>query len=240
MKKLILSFLVLSSLSFAVNAQNLEMSWHYGAIANGSTIDVSGEVNSMLDVYVYVKNIGSSAVDVKVRKEEISVVPGSSNMFCFASQCYGDYTLVSQDSVNILPGGVDSTFSGEYFPFGNEGVTVIRYTFFNMDDNSDTASVTIRYTGTLSTHDITVNGMSAPYPNPASERVYFNYYPETNNVNRKVIIHDLTGRVIREAIIPEGQGVMEIELTGVDSGIHFYSYITNQGIVFTKKLVVKR
>ncbi len=240
MKRLILSVFILGALATSLKGQNLGLSWLSGNIANGSTIDVSGDVNSMLDVYIFVHNIGVSALEVKVRKENISVIPGSSNMFCFASQCFGDNTLVSVDSVNILPSGVDSTFSGEYFPFGNEGATIIRYTFFNINDLDDTASVFVRYTGSLSTPEFSGSALSTPYPNPASDRVFLNYYPDITNGMRKVIIRDLTGRIVREAVVPEGQGVLEIELAGIDNGIHFYSYFNGQDLVFTRKLVIKR
>lgn len=240
MKRYILLLLVLGSVSIGLKGQNLEISTDSGVVANGAIVDVSGDPNSVLIIDLYVKNNGTNTVDVKVRKEVVSEVPGSSNMFCFASQCYGSNDFVSSDSVSIKPGDVDSTFSGDYWAYGVEGVTVVRYTFFNVDNQTDTASVTVRFTGALSTPDIPFIAMSAPYPNPASERVYFDYFPDNSQGIRKVIIRDLTGRIIRESVIPEGQGILEIELTGIESGIHFYSYISSQGVIFTKKLVVKR
>jgi len=223
--------------------QNLSLTWKEGVIANGSTIDVSGHVDSMIVVYAKVHNNGSSVIEVKVAKFDVFLVPGSMDTYCFAGQCYGGSTPVSPQSVMLNASAADSSFSGDYYPLGNVGVSMIRYLFFNVADPNDSVSVTVRYSGALALEKptTTLAGISNPYPNPASDRVFFDY-TSVNDVHapRVLIMRDMTGRVVRELNVPHGQGTLEVDLSGIDSGIHFYSFMQGQQVLLTRKLVIKR
>ncbi len=240
MKREILTVLILA-FTFTGFSQNLGLSWHGGAIINGDYIDVSGSVDSMLLFEAKIHNIGVAAVEVKVRKEEINIIPGSDNVFCFAGSCYT--SQVSVTSAQLAVGGSDSSFAADYYAYGNQGTSIIRYTFFNTHETTDTISVYVRFTGSL--------GIDAPqnpdftllnvYPNPANDRVFFDYhnkyYDPTNTV---LIVRDFAGRIVKEHIVSAGQGTLVLDVSDIDNGVYFYSFTHNQNITLTRKLIIKR
>lgn len=241
MRTTLLSFL-LFTLPIIAFSQNLTLSWHDGVVPNGSILDVSGRIDTVIVAEVLVHNEGLSTIEVKVRKENIHLVPGAMDTYCFASQCYGSEVPVSVHSVHIDPGMYDSTFYGDYYPLGNEGTSIFRYTFFNVADTTDTVSVTIRYSGTLNVPviDKPAPGVSNAYPNPASDRVSFDYFPVNSEGTRLMVIRDMAGRLVRESIIPSDGGTLEIDLSDIENGIYFYSLIQGNKLVLTRKLVVKK
>jgi hypothetical protein len=236
---LFLYILLMAGLTLA--GQNLKLSWHGGVISNGAIIDASCHPDSSLIVEVYLQNIATTIKDVKVRKYDVSILSGSVNAYCFAGQCYGGSTPVSSQGVQLGAGKTDSSFTGDYYPLGHDGVTQIMYTFFDVNDANDTVSLTIRYNGTVGIAKAPLSsGISNPYPNPATDKVSFDYTPSALNQGRILILRDMTGRTVREVVIPSGYGTVELDLSGVENGILFYSIIQDNTILLTKKLVVKK
>jgi hypothetical protein len=53
------------------------------------------------------------------------------------------------------------------------------------------------------------------------------------------MIRDMTGRLVREVMVPAGSGTLEVDLAGITPGIHFYSLVHAQKVTQTRKLVIK-
>jgi hypothetical protein len=223
-------------------SQSLTLSHNGTPVTNGSTIDVSGSVDSMIIVHLKVHNTGSSILTVKVRKEDIYVLPGTTDTYCFAGQCYGGSTPVSPFSVLIAPGTYDTTFSGDYYPSGQIGVSTFRYTFFDVNNLNDTVSVTVRYSAALSapSADPLLSHVSNVYPNPAIDKIFFDYNPSGSTGLRTLIIRDMAGRKVSESDIPNQQGTLEMDVREMESGVYFYSMLQNGKVLLTRKLVIKR
>ncbi len=243
MKKitLFLSLFLLLAVFYS-NAQSLSLTQHGNPVPNGAVLDVLGSVDTILIVDAKVHNNSASAVEVKVKKEEIYMVPGSMNTFCFAGNCYGGSTTVSVGSVNLPAGGNDTSFTGDYYPLNNTGISIIRYTFFNVANLNDTISITVRFNGTIGIEKAPGNvpELSAAYPNPATDQVTFNYSNTEDYGTIVLMIRDFAGRTIKEGVLPAGQGIVEFDLSSVESGVYFYSLIRNQQALLTRKLVVKK
>lgn len=223
-------------------SQSLTLSHNGTPVTNGSTLDVSGSIDSLLIVYLKVHNAGSSTLDVKVRKADISVVPGTMDTYCFAGQCYGTSTPVSLAGVQIAPGMYDTTFSGDYYPLGQSGVSIFRYTFFDVNNQNDTVSVTVRYSATLNVPAVesVVAHLSNVYPNPANDKVFFDFNSSSSAGIRTLVIRDMAGRMVRESELPNQQGTLEMDVREMESGIYFYSLLQNNKVLLTRKLVIKR
>ena len=244
MKKLFILFTAIFSLILTgASAQSLSVTYHGNAVLNGATLDISGRIDTVIIVDAKVINNSAAAVVVKVRKEEIYLVSNSVNTFCFAGNCYGGTTLVSVGSVNLpAGGGWDSSFTGDYYPMNNTGISIIRYTFFNVANANDTLSFTVRFNGTIGVDKLPaiLPEITAAYPNPATDKVSF-AYTNTDPGNALVLtLRDFAGRTVREAVLSSGEGLIEFDLSTVESGIYFYSLIRNQQTVLTRKLVVKK
>ncbi|HRZ41576.1 MAG TPA: T9SS type A sorting domain-containing protein [Bacteroidales bacterium] len=244
MRKLSILFTaIFSVLSLGAGAQSLSVTFHGNAVLNGTTLDVSGKIDTVIIVDAKVINNSSAAVEVKVRKDEIYTVLNSTNTFCFAGNCYGGSTMVSVGSVNLAAGGGwDTSFTGDYYPLNNTGTTIIRYTFFNVANTNDTISFTVRFTGTIGVNDFpsVVPEITAAYPNPATDKVTFAYTHQDDKNPLVLTLRDFAGRTVREAPLPPGEGLIDFDLSTVESGIYFYSLIRNQQTILTRKLVVKK
>lgn len=242
MKRGLLAFCLVVILTSITFSQNLSVSHHGSLVQNGATIDVSGNIDTVVFIEAKVHNNGASTKEVKIRKEEISLINGSMNTFCFAGQCYGSSTLISVHSVQIAAGLADSSFVGDYYPLNNPGTSIIRYTYFDMNNVNDSVSFTVRFTGSLG---ISQPGslqpeISSVYPNPATDRVFLDFNNPQSNNNVMLILSDFAGRKVREIIVPAGKGKLEVDLSSIENGVYFYSIIQDNQLVQTRKLVVKK
>jgi hypothetical protein len=240
--KTLFTFLIILAGTLGGFSQSLTLTKNGNPVANGATIDISGHIDSLIIIYLTVHNTGSTALDVKVRKDNISVLTGTIDTYCFAGQCYGGSTPVSIAGVQIAPGGYDTTFSGDYYPLGQTGLSIFRYTFFDVNNPDDTISVTVRYSAALNVPSVdpVVAQLSNVYPNPASEKVFFDYNAALSSGSRILVIRDMAGRAVRESDLPDQQGTLEMDVRELETGVYFYSLIQNGTVLMTRKLVIKR
>ena len=78
------------------------------------------------------------------------------------------------------------------------------------------------------------------YPNPATDRVYFNYVFADAVVTAKITIRNVLGSVIEEKELLHGANKLEINIQQYVAGMYFYSLSINQKSVMTKRFMVKR
>lgn len=224
-------------------AQNLSLSDESGALNNGDYVYIWGDsgMYTQLASHFEVHNNGGSAIDVKVKKTHISIIPGSINFFCWG-MCYDSSVYVSADMINIVSGGSNThDFSGDYMPKGNLGQSTIMYTFYNNADQNDSVCVNVVYGATAATIEEVspIVEFSNAYPNPASSIVYFNYTLSPGSYNAEIVVTDLLGgEAIRKAIPISGSRA-SIDVSSLTSGVYFYSMQINGEPQYTRKLIIK-
>ena len=208
MKKIVLSvFIILSICSYSYSQsvsclQSLALADSAGPVANNSTRTLHGHVNDAeINSYMFVKNLTSSTISVKVKKVEISLISGSTNTFCWGL-CYPPNVYISDpEALDINAHATDSTdFSGHYSPNGFEGISTIRYVFFNQANPLDSVCVNIDYDALFVgvTEQTARNILSGAYPNPANSTVNFEYSLNGENTG-SVVIRNLLGTVIKKS-----------------------------------------
>jgi hypothetical protein len=241
MKKFIftLSFITLFLIA-AFSQSSLEVYFNGELLEPGQEITVSGEASSdaiILDA-IDVKNIGSSALSVKCARENIEIVPNTSNSFCWGL-CYPPTTDTSAVAVSIDAGGIYDEFSGDYYPNGNEGASTIKYTYFDENNPSDKISVVVVYSTTVGIDDPTDYKLSAAYPNPANGFVKFDYDFNDMPGDSKVMIFDLLGSTVKEINVNNRYGSLKVNTSDLKEGIYFYSLVINNEPTKTQKLIIK-
>lgn len=243
MSKNIFALFLFSALTLShVFAQNLSLSDHSGSLTTNQTINVygdSGYYNAMVSHFT-VHNNGSTAIDVLVKKTELSLVPGSTNAFCWGV-CYPITTYISTQWVNIAAGSSDSTnFSGDYFNNGTLGSSLIRYTFYNRSNTDDSVSVIVNYTTTptaIAENPLTIEFSNA-FPNPASNFVNFNYNLQGAKT-AEFLITDLLGSELYRAELQNESNKLIVDVASFNAGVYFYSLRVNGKMQFTRKLIVR-
>ncbi len=241
MKKILL-FTIISYFSvLGVFAQSLELSNASGKVNNGDTITmVSTDNNAVFAITMNVKNTSNSSIAVWCKKTELQIVSGSENYFCW-SQCYLPNTFVSPDSIMIKSGETTTNFSGDYDSQGNAGVSVIRYTFFNKYNAKDSVCFVVRYiagSGTGIDQASALAEVSNLFPNPARNTVSIDYDLKGAN-NGRLEIRNILGSLVKTVEVNQSKGTLKVDVSELTNGVYFYSFVVNEKVIVSKKLVIQ-
>ncbi len=91
----------------------------------------------------------------------------------------------------------------------------------------------------VATSDLVVESESlVVYPNPASDYITFSRKGEAWKPKSELVIMDIYGRVVRH-VSPQG-GDYRMDVSGLNSGLYFYRYLVEGGIVDSGKFLVVR
>ena len=212
----------------------------------GDTLVVTG-VPSDFEIigYTDVTNETSSAMTIKVIRENLDVVPGTLNALCWAGLCFGPATDTSTTQLTLDAGattGDGEEFSGHYYPSDSIGISFVKYYFYNVDNPDERSEIVVQYIAEYVGlgEGIMADGfISEIYPNPATNFVSINYTltPQVNSASVRVI--NLLGKVVKETRIEMGSNKVKLDVSDLSSGVYFYSVIINEEVYKTKKLVVK-
>ncbi len=170
-----------------------------------------------------------------------------STSFCFGGFCYSCHTGVSNASDSIGPGDTSHFAGGGFeatFNAGPANVTrYVHYNFFNIASgaSSDTTGFTIQYNYSLGITDPTATGaISNVFPNPASNIVNIKYDIAATSQKAKISFYDMLGKEIKEVTLNDKQGNVKLNTSDFDAGIYFYSFIVDDKIITTKKLIITK
>lgn len=148
MKKTLLLFCLLALATLNAFTQSFSLSSSDGDLTHDTIIDVYAfATQDVIEEHIYVTNNVSQELQLLVKKEELEVLDGSMNTFCFNGLCFPPHVFVAPYSLTLQPGHTtgDLDFYGDYYPSGCVGSTLIRYTFFDENNADDSVSVQIRY-----------------------------------------------------------------------------------------------
>lgn len=241
MKKLLLLGILSAFIGFVGFGQNLQLRKNTGeSISNGDVIHIYADTSTAtIYAHIFLKNISSSNLNVKLKYYVISQISGTEHTYCWGS-CYPP-PAPNPSSAYPVTKGDSALFDGEYIPHSLLGVTSIKYTFFDDANPNDSISVTISYHATgVNIQDLIAEiNFSNAYPNPANAYTNFTYDIPKGINNATLIIYDILGSVITEQPITNEKGTLKINTTEYTEGIYFYSLITSNNTLFTRKLIVR-
>lgn len=218
-----------------VFGQNLSLT-QYSYTVNGP----SGTAFHLEDT-VYVRNNSNNDLTVRVRRYVTTVLAGTENYFCWGATCYPPNTSVSNsplDSVVIPAQGVNKTFKGYIDPQFMVGTEVIKYCFFNKNQDTDSTCFTVTYnTGVNSIDEETAVKVSNPFPNPSSEFVNFTY--SINNLNKASLkVYNMLGALVKTVNITDNTGKLAVNTSDLRAGLYLYDLQVNGKSFKTGKFTV--
>lgn len=243
MKKLFYSVLLIAFAAAFANAQSFQFIHEGNIIPNGGTIQVNDDI-SLFEIVAEmdVKNISANTIEAKLRKFEVDVIPGTTNLFCWGL-CFPPFVFESPSPIVIQPNAVCEEFSGHYTANGIYGVSIMRYTVFDAAHETDSAYFFVEFNaGTVGLTDYTNNKISVsnPYPNPAKSQTSFNYQLPANATNASIKIHNLLGSVVKDVQLTGQSGKVNVNVNDLNDGVYFYSVVVNNETYETKRLIVSR
>lgn len=205
-------------------------------------LNPSGDVNaSIIQSQGLVENTSANTLDVKVRRITVDTVPGTQNYFCWV-QCYEPETSQSPTALTMAPGAQSNSFYADYKPRGNAGVSTLTYCFYDVDNESDSTCVTVRFSASpTGVEDVFFgheSGISASYPNPARTVAQINYALRRGWHRAEVMVYSMLGKQVRTAVLHANQGTLALNLTDLPSGMYVYSLIVDGTVVQARRMVV--
>ncbi len=212
------------------------------ADVSDSTLFYTGSVEQQygtIEAHFTVLNDGDQSMDVKVKKYYVNIVTGTANDFCWNGTCLSSTTMISPVAVTLTAGASADDFDTHYHCMGNEGTSTIRYTAFDINNPSDSVSLTIQYTAEpTGIEDKSSNiKVSDVYPNPAKEHTAIDYdLPAGSEL--KVIMYDIIGKQIKDFTCYD-KGTVSINLTALPKGSYIFRYIIDGTITDTQKLIIR-
>jgi len=241
--------LLISFLCAAISAgfaQSLSLSNPNGPVVPNSTIIQTGTPDSnTLLTYLSVTNTGSNTINVVCRKTLLTMLDSTHIYLCWANYCYAPHIHLSPDSVPVAPDETYSGFKAIYAQMAYNnffiGESMVRYTFFDQDNASDSVSVTVRY----QTFPVGIGDVTAMeelklhlYPNPATAIVGFDYSVPAGS-RGTMEIRDALGTLVQTQDVAGNSGHLTEDVAGLGEGIYFCSLRADGKPMQTRKLIVQ-
>lgn len=238
MKKIFTLILIMATL--ASSAQSIRLFYNGQALNNQDTVNIDAVIGTTNDIYIEYANIADDDIRFIVSKEEVQMVPGATSTFCIGEQCYSgncsrEIFIQQDDMVTVMDSAM--VFHATYTTPSN-GISIIKYTFGNVENTADITSVILRYVTNVgidmpTAKDITLRA----YPNPATTGVNI-IYDAQNISNAYLVIKNLTGMEIYRSVL-SSESKMYVNISDFRSGIYLYGVEVNGTMLCTKKLLVK-
>lgn len=235
MKKLL--FLIFGvSVGIALQAQSLQITY-------ADTL-VQGHVSNTNEIpaKVTVKNVGSTAKDYllkRIDKNYNSLT--DSNAFCWGQLCYQPHISVAPMAQTIQPGEEFKGFIGYAYPDdgGQPAKGDIRYVVYDQNDPNDSVSFTITYetTADFSLRESNQSEVSI-FPNPTSGMTTLEYDLGGASSGTFEIIN-LVGSKVYQKSLSATRSELQFDAGRFEPGVYFYSFIVDDKVAETRKLVIK-
>ncbi|MEA1873998.1 MAG: T9SS type A sorting domain-containing protein [Bacteroidota bacterium] len=237
------NYLVLLSLIFAgmLNAQSLQILTLNDVDVSGTEQNYTGDIEENINTIIEhfkIKNNSSSNIDVTVKKHYISILPETSNDFCWAGQCLPPSTM--QSNILIVPAGTtEEPFDIHYHCQGIEGTSTVQYVAFDKSNPNDSVYFTVNFTAEVNAIE-NVNRtvlVSNVYPNPANNIAKLDFNLQANQ-KLQCDVYDILGKLVYNESV-SGQGAIEIPVRKLPQGTYFCRLILDGKLVETQKLMIQ-
>lgn len=82
--------------------------------------------------------------------------------------------------------------------------------------------------------------LSAPYPNPASDQISFNYRLPSDTYSARLVLRNLTGVIVANHELDKAGRRIRLETENFNNGIYMYTLFINEQAMTTKKLIIQK
>ncbi|MDR4987851.1 MAG: Ig-like domain-containing protein [Bacteroidales bacterium] len=123
------------------------------------TLWVYGDANAAdIKAKIFLYNDSDRLMQILVRKIEKEILDGTDNTFCWFGACFPPHVYEATDAMLLESGEMsdENDFYGEYYPNGQQGITIVTYEFFSANEGFDTVQTTVVYNTESDTPDAPV------------------------------------------------------------------------------------
>lgn len=237
-KYFLLIFLILIN-SLGVIAQNLRLV----NLQNDKTVKLT-EVNDYIEAKAFIKNISSSALDVKVMETGRTVASDKVRInYCWGGLCVPSMKEMESEAEQIGANG-ESELKVDLYPENTTGANQVSYRVFPVG-SIEALDVTFKVNVTSGSTSITrsVNNatgatLSQPYPNPSSSSSTLNYHIPGNYKKAFLVIFDMFGKEVARTELERANDAVSINVKRLNAGLYFCSLEVDSKLVSSQRLLV--
>lgn len=235
-------FIFLAVFAFATGAYS--QSFQFVKIGPDTAIYTGEEPNATY-TFAYMKNTGTSNLQLRLQRTFNSLAPGWTSSLCYGL-CYADFIDVipppPDDPIILAPGQQDTMDVTWYVP--NNGISTAKVRLFNVNNTSEfierTFTVRRGTVGITPINSVVKNfELKQNYPNPFNPTTNINFsIPKNQNVSLKV--YDMMGREVAELVnqfMQAGEYKADFNASNLTSGVYYYALKTDE-FTSTKSMVL--
>ena len=199
--------------------------WEFGPTMFSPSITTNGAPDDFeLVSHIKVTNTSTTDITVKVAMQILLPVSGQIEQFCWGGLCFSPGTDTSGTSMTLTPGEATEEFSGHVQPLTNEGVYIIKYTFFDVDNPDVFSEVIVHYN--------TLFAVSSEAGDSISEHIRLLSGSIDEPISGMIKIHNNGSAPLNLIVLKGAQLVPETSENWFDfGGIQYPSSIDTSGIV---------
>ncbi|MDD2562998.1 MAG: T9SS type A sorting domain-containing protein [Salinivirgaceae bacterium] len=232
MKRNLLAILTVMMGYFTVNAQSIEVyTTRDVLVLNNSETTTFGYTSDEMVVESFkIKNISTSTISVKVRKQVLETHGESVSTFCWGV-CYPPYINESTQLVEVAANSFAvGTLDVELMPDNNSaGVNRIAYTVFNENNPNDSVRFIVNFDILSSTPEALVAEFKL-YPNPTSGELTV-----SGGEGKQLAIYNAIGQNMGTYTLTSNDE--KIDTNSLKNGIYMVLLSENGNTISTRKLI---
>lgn len=193
----------------------------------------------------FIVNPLSTDILVSVRKMEDKILAGAQNSFALVDKNIKADFSETENSL-LIPAFLISNrgdFLIEYYSEGKSGTSIITYQFYSPDNLFEPVTLTVNFvSGLFSSSGVESipPRISDPRPNPARDFAVFDYSLPSGTRSARLVVRNLTGTVVLDVPLSATGSRVRIETNSLNNGVYLYSFVVNEQIMLTRKLVISR
>ena len=196
--------------------------------------------NTPVQLFLDVRNPTAVNVSALARKWSVSLVPHSSNEFCWGDYCYPPEDSIARHPV-IIPANttVKEKFDARYFAYNHEGETKITYGFYIGSETTDIIKIKVIYRfGSSGIEDQLVSEkFLTAFPDPASSKMTFRLQEPLKSAG-KIVLRSLLGVTVMEIPVQSSTLDYTANVGNLKNGVYFYAIETNGRILANHKMII--
>jgi hypothetical protein len=202
-----------------------------------------GRIGETIKVPLRFKNLSDKPITLIIKKVTEQIGSTQKKYFCIDNNCLD--SKVEDYLLKVEPGQSVNNFFIALDAGLIQNESTLRYLAYNKSNPNQSMEVELNFeveekpdkATIYNSRHITVYDV---YPNPAVEEAFLDYDLANDNVNAKILVHNILGNIIGEYALSSTEKRVRIKIEDQSAGIYFYTlYVENEGVM-TRKLIVKK
>ena len=202
-----------------------------------------GHIGETVKVPLQLANTTDKPLTLIIRRVSSNLGGTQKNYYCPDNECLDQ--RVEDFLIRLEPRQTLTNFDIALDAGLANGISSVKYLIFNRYNSSDALEFDLHFAveersakEDIFTHPQIV--LHDVYPNPVVDYAYVNYKMLNDDLEAKIVIHNILGNPIDEYNLPAAENKVKIRAESMNAGIYFYTlYLDNEGVV-TRKLIVKK